>query len=393
MRATIFISVLLVSYFALSTAETIFKETFPAGWEKRWVKAYPKKDENADGEWGWSAGKFYNDAEKDKGLQTTQDAKFYTISAQFPKEFSNKDKELIIQYTVKHEQNIDCGGGYVKLFPASLDQEKMNSESEYNIMFGPDICGPTKKTHVIFSHGGKNHLIKKEIRPESDEFTHIYRLVVKPDNTYKVFIDGSEKESGSLDEDWDILPPKQIKDPNSHKPSDWVDEKEIDDPEDKKPEGWDDIPAEIPDPEATKPDDWDEDLDGEWEAPQIPNPEYKGVWKPKRIPNPAYKGEWVHPLIDNPEYHPNPALYAYDSFKYIGIDVWQVKSGTIFDNILITTSEEEADKLLNEWEIQKEGEKKAHDEHQERERKKAEEVKAADEDSKDNDESDDKDEL
>eukprot|EP01121_Diplochlamys_sp_Union-15-3_P017567 TRINITY_DN620_c0_g1_i2.p1 TRINITY_DN620_c0_g1~~TRINITY_DN620_c0_g1_i2.p1 ORF type:complete len:350 (-),score=20.39 TRINITY_DN620_c0_g1_i2:256-1305(-) len=198
MRATIFISVLLVSYFALSTAETIFKETFPAGWEKRWVKAYPKKDENADGEWGWSAGKFYNDAEKDKGLQTTQDAKFYTISAQFPKEFSNKDKELIIQYTVKHEQNIDCGGGYVKLFPASLDQEKMNSESEYNIMFGPDICGPTKKTHVIFSHGGKNHLIKKEIRPESDEFTHIYRLVVKPDNTYKVIITSSSAPPLSL---------------------------------------------------------------------------------------------------------------------------------------------------------------------------------------------------
>jgi len=24
-------------------------------------------------------------------------------------------------------------------------------------------------------------------------------------------------------------------------------------------------------------------MDGEWEAPQIPNPEYKGEWAPKKI--------------------------------------------------------------------------------------------------------------
>lgn len=29
------------------------------------------------------------------------------------------------------------------------------------------------------------------------------------------------------------------------------------------------------DPDAKKPDDWDEDMDGEWEPPMIPNPEYK----------------------------------------------------------------------------------------------------------------------
>lgn len=42
----------------------------------------------------------------------------------------------MVQFTVKHEQNIDCGGGYVKLFPASLNQEDMHGDSEYNIMFG-----------------------------------------------------------------------------------------------------------------------------------------------------------------------------------------------------------------------------------------------------------------
>jgi calreticulin len=76
--------------------------------------------------------------------------------------FWYRDKPLVIQFTVKHEQNIDCGGGYVKLFDCKLNQADMHGDSPYNVMFGPDICGPgTKKVHVIFSHKGKNHLIKK----------------------------------------------------------------------------------------------------------------------------------------------------------------------------------------------------------------------------------------
>lgn len=43
--------------------------------------------------------------------------------------------------------------------------EDFHGETPYNVMFGPDICGPgTKKVHVIFSYKGKNHLIKKDIR-------------------------------------------------------------------------------------------------------------------------------------------------------------------------------------------------------------------------------------
>lgn len=82
--------------------------------------------------------------------------------------------------------------------------------------------------------------------------------------------------------------------------------------------------------------------DGEWEAPSIENPAYKGEWKPKQIDNPAYKGEWVHPKIANPEYILDEAVYDYDSFGAIGIDIWQVKSGSIFDDILITDDLSEA---------------------------------------------------
>ena len=132
-----------------------------------------------------------------------------------------------------------------------------------------------------------------------------------------------------------MLPAKEINDPSQSKPADWVDAKTIPDPEDKKPADWD-KPETVADPNATKPDDWDDDMDGEWEAPQIPNPDFKGEWKAKMIPNPAYKGEWVHPKIANPDYVHDDALYAYEDFGSIGFDLWQVKSGTIFDDVLIT---------------------------------------------------------
>jgi calreticulin len=105
-------------------------------------------------------------------------------------------------------------------------------------MFGPDICGyDKKKVHVIFTYKGKNLLIKKDIKCKDDEFTHLYTLILNPDNTYEVRIDSEKVESGKLEEDWEFTAPKRIPDPNAKKPSDWVDEAKIDDPTDTKPAG------------------------------------------------------------------------------------------------------------------------------------------------------------
>lgn len=49
-------------------------------------------------------------------------------------------------------------------------------------------------------------------------------------------IDNEKVESGSLEEDWDFLPPKKIKDPEAKKPEDWDDRAKIDDADDTKPE-------------------------------------------------------------------------------------------------------------------------------------------------------------
>ena len=289
--------------------------------------------------------------------------------------FLCRDKPIVVQFTVKHEQNIDCGGGYAKLFDCSLDQTNMHGDSPYHIMFGPDICGPgTKKVHVIFNYKDKNHLIKKDIRCKDDVFTHLYTLIVNTDGTYEVLIDNESAQKGSLTDDWDFLPPKKIKDPEVSKPDDWVDTAKIDDPEDTKPEDWE-KPEHIADPDATKPEDWDDEMDGEWEPPMIDNPDYKGEWKPRQIDNPDYKGPWVHPEIDNPEYNEDEAktIAKFDEVCKIGFDLWQVKSGTIFDNILITDDPAAAKKHGEEfWAVTKDAEKAMKDEQDEEERKKAE---------------------
>lgn len=87
-----------------------------------------------------------------------------------------------------------------------------------SIMFGPDICGhTTKKVHAIFSYQGSNHLIKKDVPCETDRLTHIYTFVLGPDATYSILIDNVKKQSGSLYSDWDIFPPKLIKDTKAQK--------------------------------------------------------------------------------------------------------------------------------------------------------------------------------
>ena len=131
----------------LCFGKVYFHEEFSdADWRKRWVQSRLKPKMGEMGRFVWTAGKFYGDPEKDKGIQTSTDYRFYDISAKFEDNaFTNEGRTLVVQFTVKHEQSIDCGGGYIKLFDCGLDQQYLNSDSKYKIMFGPDICGNGNK--------------------------------------------------------------------------------------------------------------------------------------------------------------------------------------------------------------------------------------------------------
>merc|ERR1711920_1125894 len=167
-----------------------------------------------------------------------------------------------------------------------------------------------------------NVLKKSDLAYKQDQegTSHLYRLVVKPDNTVKVEIDTEKIYEGSLKEDWELLAAKEISDPDDKKPSDWVDDSMMEDPEDKKPDDWTDEKR-IVDEEAKKPDDWDDEEAGVWEAKKIANPECED----------------------------DDALYKYADFGFIGFDLWQVKGGTIFDNVIITDDKAEADAFAKKW--------------------------------------------
>jgi len=334
-------------------------------WTSRWTIPSKWKGKSELGEWKHTAGEWYGDAE-DKGIQTSQDARFYGISAPLSSTFTSADKDLVIQYSVKHEQNLDCGGAYIKLLPGGdkFDSDSFGGDTPYAVMFGPDVCGTSnKKTHVILHYEPKdeNFLIKKEVPTETDDLTHLYTFILRPDNTFEVRVDNKAVREGKLEEEFDFLPPKEIKDPDASKPADWVDQAKIADPEDVKPEGYDDIPEEIADPDASKPDDWDDEDDGEWEPPMIDNPEYKGPWKPKMIDNPDYKGKWVHPKIDNPDYKYDEEMYKVckGGCTHVGFELWQVKTGTLFDDIIVTDSIEEAEAYAKETFFKKKDAEKA----------------------------------
>merc|ERR1712178_414290 len=172
--------------------------------------------------------------------------------------------------------------------------------------------------------GKKSDLSYKQ---DDDGTSHLYTLIVKPDNTVRVAIDEEKIYEGARKDDWEVLKPKKIPDPEDKKPDDWADDSMIDDPEDKKP------------------DDWDDEEDGEWEAPMKDNPDFKGEWFVKRISNPAYKGVWTAREIDNPEFKDDDNVYEYADFGFIGFDLWQVKGGTIFDNVIVTDDRAEADEF------------------------------------------------
>lgn len=219
--------------------------------------------------------------------------------------------------------------------------------------------------------------------------TSLYTLIVNPDQTFDLRIDGKSVKSGSLLEDFSpsVNPPAEIEDPSDKKPENWVEEAQIADPEAKKPEDWDedapfeivdedavkpadwleDEPEFIPDPDAVKPEDWDDDEDGDWIAPTVPNPKCEeasgcGKWSKPLKPNSAYKGKWAAPLIENPEYKgpwsprqiPNPAYFEdktpanFEPIGAIGFELWTMTKDILFDNIYVGHSIEDAEKLKKE---------------------------------------------
>ena len=69
-----------------------------------------------------------------------------------------------------------------------------------------------------------------------------------------------------------------------------------------------------------------------------------------------------HPMIENPEYEEDAEVYLLAPIKFAGFEIWQVKAGTIFDNILLTDDLAYARKLAEDtWGASKAAEQEMFD--------------------------------
>ncbi|XXG59512.1 hypothetical protein AAC387_Pa04g1583 [Persea americana] len=382
----VFISCLLFKI-CVSESDSLFYESFEESFEGRWIVS--DKDEYK-GVWKYSQ----SEGHEDYGLLVSEKAKKYAIVKELDEPVNLKDGTVVLQYEVRLQSGLECGGAYLKYLrpqEAGWKPKEFDNESPYSIMFGPDKCGSTNKVHFILKHKNPKtgeyveHHLKYPPSVASDKLSHVYTAILKTDNELRILVDGEEKKKANFlsaddfepplipaetipdpddkkPEDWDER--AKIPDPNAVKPEDWDEDApmEIEDEEAEKPEGWlDDEPEEIDDPEATKPEDWDDEEDGEWEAPKIDNPKCEaapgcGEWKRPMKRNPAYKGKWHPSSIDNPNYKgiwkpqqiPNPDYFELDRPDFepvaaIGIEIWTMQDGILFDNILIASDEKVAE--------------------------------------------------
>ncbi|XP_046747740.1 calnexin isoform X1 [Diprion similis] len=375
----------------------------PEHFRKQWVLSEAKKDDTDeeiskyDGIWKLEEASKYAQ-EGDTGLVLKSKARHAAISAPLSRPFYFDDKPLVVQYEVILQDGQECGGAYLKLLTLDSqhkDLKLFNDKTPYTIMFGPDKCGNDHKLHFIFRHQNplngsfeEKHCKKPKDRLEDafkDKQPHLYTLIVRPDNTFQVKLDNSVVNEGSLLDDFTppVNPPLEIEDPNDKRPENWDEREKIPDPLAIKPEDWDeDAPAQIideeavmpdgwledesamiPDSSAIKPEDWDNEMDGDWEPPMLSNPLCEkapgcGPWKQPLKQNPRFRGKWLAPLINNPNYKGkwmprlihNPAYFNDEHpFKMtpifaVGFELWSMSPDILFDNLIITDSEEVAKK-------------------------------------------------
>lgn len=385
-----YICLFLLSCFATQLyADTIFYEPFDEAFDGSWIVSEKEEYQGA-----WKHAK--SEGHDDYGLLVSEKARKYAIVKELEKPVVLKDGTVVLQFETRLQNGLECGGAYLKYLrpqEAGWTAKGFDNESPYAIMFGPDKCGATNKVHFILKHKNPKsgeyveHHLKFPPSVPSDKLTHVYTAILKPDNELRILVDGEEKKKANFlsSEDFEpaLIPEKTIPDPDDKKPDDWDERAKIPDPEATKPEDWDedapmdivdeeaekpegwldDEPEEIDDPEAAKPEDWDDEEDGEWEAPKIDNPKCEaapgcGEWKRPMKRNPAYKGKWHAPLIDNPNYKgiwkpqqiPNPDYFELDTPNFepiaaIGIEIWTMQDGILFDNILIASAEKDAESI------------------------------------------------
>lgn len=156
-----------------------------------------------------------------------------------------------------------------------------------------------------------------------DAFTHLYTLVLRPDLTYEVRVDGQAVESGSVEYDWQLASLRSVRRAAAAR---------------EQQEG------------ARQAQDWDQQfLDASTaskgaqglDGALLQKPPYQDGLKAEGIAPDV----WLHQSPGQHGYWAQDDLTEFENIGAIGLDLWQVRSGSIFDNFLITDDEDYAQRF------------------------------------------------
>lgn len=102
-----------------------FLEQFTDDWSSRWSPSEATKEQKEgevfsySGKWSVEEPTVFPGLIGDQGLVLKTKANQHAISAQFDKVIDPKDKPLVVQYEVKMQKGLSCGGAYLKLLTES----------------------------------------------------------------------------------------------------------------------------------------------------------------------------------------------------------------------------------------------------------------------------------
>ncbi|KAJ3320082.1 hypothetical protein HDU76_000389, partial [Blyttiomyces sp. JEL0837] len=130
--------------FVPTTIQAPFLEQFTKATGSRWIASETKKivdgvedDEllRYRGQWSIEEPSVFPALAHDEGLTVKTAAAHHAISAAFPSPIDNTGKTLVVQYEVKLQNGLECGGAYMKLltYDPAFEPSKFDDKSPYTI--------------------------------------------------------------------------------------------------------------------------------------------------------------------------------------------------------------------------------------------------------------------
>ena len=170
-----------------------------------------KQPEYKGQSWIWGYGFVKPTLDCDRALVVERPATRYGIASLFDYPIDNTEKDLILQYEVRFQKPLECGGAYIKLLRdgSIRSAEELRDDTPFVVMFGPDLCGKTDRIHVIIPHFNpvsgqwSEHRLHGGPRPVNDTNTHLYTLIIRRDDSVEILIDQINKFTGSLHTDFE----------------------------------------------------------------------------------------------------------------------------------------------------------------------------------------------